>query len=71
MKSLKALTLKTGASQIRFWGKVYGIEKDYFIAEGVLDGDDGEEKPADVEPRGSGVNKFVYWATNSPLEEWV
>lgn len=24
-----------------------------------------------MEPRGTGVNKYVYWATNSPLDAWV
>jgi radial spoke head protein 4A len=24
-----------------------------------------------MEPRGTGVNRFVYWVCNSPLEEWV
>ena len=75
MKSLKALAAKSGASQIRFWGKIYGIEKDYYIAEGNVEGggeEGGEgEKPADMEARGAGVNKYVYWATSSPLDDWI
>ena len=46
------------------------------MAEGTLEG--GEEggegvdsKPADQEARGSGVNKFVYWVTDSVLEKWT
>jgi hypothetical protein len=27
----------SGASQLRFWGKIYGTQKDYWIVEGVLD----------------------------------
>ena len=72
MRSLKNLAKQTGATNIRLWGKILGSERDYFIAEGTFDGgqDEYEEKPADFEPRGSGVNKLVYWVCNSPLESW-
>jgi hypothetical protein len=72
-KSLKSLSGKTGAGQLRLWGKIRGTQKDYYIAEGVLEagGDDDGEKPANFEPRGTGVNQYVYWATNSPLEDWT
>ena len=36
-KSIRRLALLSGASQLRFWGKIYGSQKDYWIAEGVLD----------------------------------
>lgn len=29
------------------------------------------EPPADYEARGTGVNKYAYWATNSPFDPWV
>jgi radial spoke head protein 4/6 len=32
---------------------------------------EGEEKPADFEPRGTGINKFVYWVTDNVLGKWV
>jgi hypothetical protein len=72
-KSLKSLSGKTGAGQLRLWGKIRGTQKDYYIAEGVLEagGEDDGEKPANFEPRGTGVNQYVYWATNSPLEDWT
>ena len=72
MKSLKNLVKATGATNVRFWGKVLGTEKDYYIAEGTYDGnlDEVEERPADFEARGTGVNKFAYWACNTPLEDW-
>lgn len=73
-KSLSKLAAKTSASKLRLWGKVYGTEKDYFIAEGIKEGEDegeGEaEKPADFEARGSGVNQFVYWVTHDSLSDW-
>lgn len=41
-KSLKLLIAKTTASQMRLWGKIKGTEKDYYVAEGKMDGG-GEE----------------------------
>ena len=72
-KSLKQLVSKTQSPSIRFWGKIQGTEKDYFIAEGTLEANEaGDEPPAEgFEDRGTGVNKYVYWACNNPLEEWV
>lgn len=72
MRSLKGLATSTGATNIRLWGKILGLDKDYYIAEGAFDGSvDEMEKPADFEARGSGVNKFAYWATNSPISAWI
>ena len=71
-KALKGLAASSGATNIRLWGKIHGVQRDYYIAEGTYDGGVGEEeKPADFEPRGTGVNKFAYWACNSPLENWA
>ena len=36
-KSIRRLALLSGASQLRFWGKIYGSKKDYWVVEGVLD----------------------------------
>ena len=35
MKSMKILAKKAKASQIRFWGKIMGIQNDYYIAQAV------------------------------------
>lgn len=74
-KSLAKLAEKSGASKIRFWGKIYGTENDYYIAEGVQEeaeeAEGDEEKPKDFEERGTGVNQFVYWVSHDSLSEWV
>lgn len=77
-KSLKKLSTDSQAQQVRFWGKIHGTEKDYIIAEGILEGEDeqpeGEEveKPADFEPRGTGINKFTYWVIDNPITgTWI
>ena len=36
-KALKDLCQKTGAANMRFWGKVRGTHVDYFIAEGTAE----------------------------------
>lgn len=71
---MKKLVVSSGAANIRLWGKIHGSKRDYFIAEGKLDsaaaeGDEGSKSNA--EARGSGVNTYVYWATNSPLDAWT
>lgn len=75
MKSLKKLAIDSGAANVRFFGKITGSKQDYYVAEGALEGGDEEggdaEKPADLEPRGSGVNKFVYWVSNNILDKWT
>lgn len=59
-KSLSRLAAQTGCANLRFWGKVSGLNNDYWIAEGSGDaGAEGEEveRPFDMEPRGApGVN---------------
>ena len=35
-KSLKRLAVTSGASPIKFFGKIYGTEKDYWVAKGQL-----------------------------------
>jgi hypothetical protein len=53
--------LKTGATGLKFWGKIYGTEKDYYIAEGTAeaeadpDNPDEDKGPA-FEARGTGIN---------------
>ena len=49
-KSMMKLLASSGASQMRFWGKIKGTEFDYYIAEGKLDG--GGEEGGDDEEKG-------------------
>ena len=61
---------------MRLWGKIHGSQADYFIVEAVQEGGGGDEGEEDVarevaEPRGTGANQYVYWVTNSPLQQWT
>ena len=61
----------SGAERLRFCGKIFGTQKDYWIASGELL--PAEEFVTDVmtEKRGEGVNKLVYWVTDNPLNDWI
>ena len=44
-QSLKKLVKEKSAKDIRFWGKIYGIERDYIVVEGVGEAGEDEERP--------------------------
>jgi hypothetical protein len=44
---------------LRLWGKVIGSEKDYYIIEGQ------------AEPRGTGANKWTFWAATELTGDWT
>ncbi len=70
-KSIKKLAITSQASFLRFWGKILGTEKDYYIVEGSAPApEDGRQRPEDFEPRGSGVNSLAYFVANSPDGPW-
>jgi hypothetical protein len=56
---------------LRFWGKIYGSQRDYWVVEGVLDIAEEEKKEFFSEKRGEGVNKLVYWVADDILEDWI
>ena len=81
-KSLKKFATAKPYKSIRFFGKILGTEKDYYIIECEGDVEDdgaGEEAEAgeDVEPdaklegKGVGVNAFQYWVSQDSLSEWT
>ena len=61
---------------MKLWGKIKCTERDYYVAEGVVEAAGGEEEEGaggagePSEPRGQGVNKYAYYVCNSPNEEW-
>lgn len=69
-KSLKRLASMSGASSLKFFGKIYGTQKDYWIVQGILPFQ--EEKPyPDQEVRGTGVNLYTYWVSDSVFADWI
>lgn len=61
----------SGADIVRFVGKIYGIDKDYWIVSGRLDDEVEVGLDPMVEPRAEGVNELVYWVTDNLLNDWV
>ena len=68
---MKRLAQLSGAPRLRFWGKIYGTDKDYLIVEGALENYNDGTDDLTIEKRGTGVNKYVYWVTDSVLEDWM
>ena len=80
-KSLQRLAKESSASYIRFFGKIRGVQSDYYIAETIVDGgedeggEDGQEnsdepKDADMEEKGTGVNRYTYFVTENAFSSW-
>ena len=61
----------SGASNLRFWGKIFTKKRDYYIVEGKLDESEELEIPHNFEPRGKGTNEYVYWVTDNILSDWI
>jgi len=61
----------SGAEALRFAGKIYGTQQDYWIAIGRLPQSEEDSKDASAEARGKGVNETVFWVTDSLLNDWI
>lgn len=61
----------SGAESLRFAGKIFGTQKDYWIAMGKLPVAEEDSKDASSEPRGKGVNESVFWVTDNLLNDWL
>jgi radial spoke head protein 4A len=77
-KSLKQLGMSSAAQSLRFFGKITGLQRDYYIVEATNEGEgeadepaEGEEKDPLQEAKGTGVNKYTYYACNSLFEKWT
>lgn len=71
-KSLKRLAILSGAVTLKFFGKIYGVEKDYWVAQGELDfQEERQTKESTLEARGTGVNKTVFWVTDNLFMDWI
>eukprot|EP00753_Platysulcus_tardus_P015088 PLAT4773.1.p2 GENE.PLAT4773.1~~PLAT4773.1.p2 ORF type:complete len:444 (-),score=260.47 PLAT4773.1:175-1506(-) len=54
---------------IRLWGKVLGLDSDYFVAEAVLNTPDEKDEETGVEG-GEGANKYTYFVCSHPGAAW-
>ena len=70
-KSLKKLAILSGATSIKFFGKIFGTQRDYWIAQGTIVGEEEKSKNPRKEKRGEGTNAHVYWVTENLLKDWI
>lgn len=70
-KALKRLAVLSGATQLKFFGKIYGTQKDYWVVQGKLGFTEEEPENDTIEPRGQGANAVVFWVTDSLLNDWI
>ena len=71
-KALKRLAKLSGATSLKFFGKIMATTKDYWVISGTLA--EQEEEPSNPlqEPRGTGANSTVFWVTNNVVTgDWV
>jgi len=70
-KSIKRLAIMSGADSVRFAGKIFGTQSDYWVAMGKLAEPEEDSKDSSVEARGKGVNETVFWVTDNLLSDWI
>jgi len=71
-QSLKNLVINSNAVSLRFWGKIYGIQADYYIIQGTLKNYTQSNPKPYVESRGNeGLNRYTFWVSSSLLEGWT
>ena len=73
VNSLRNLSAKLQAGMFTFFGKIYGTEKDYYIAQGAdIEPKEDANYDNDMEKRKEdGINQFVYYVTNDLTQDWV
>jgi len=72
LRNLAAKEKDAGLIKLRFWGKVFGQDADYYVAEAQRDGggEEGDEADPDAEPAGTGANQYAYYVTNDLAADW-
>eukprot|EP00746_Dinoflagellata_sp_MGD_P161131 gnl/MRDRNA2_/MRDRNA2_88174_c0_seq1.p1 gnl/MRDRNA2_/MRDRNA2_88174_c0~~gnl/MRDRNA2_/MRDRNA2_88174_c0_seq1.p1 ORF type:complete len:442 (-),score=136.45 gnl/MRDRNA2_/MRDRNA2_88174_c0_seq1:247-1572(-) len=71
LRKLAADAGEDGILKLRFWGKIFCTNADYYVAEGQMEaaGEPDENDP-DFEPQGTGANAFTFWVTTSLTGTW-
>ena len=69
--ALKKLLIENNCEYIRFFGKIFGIESDYYVIQGIVKNYPMKNPPVHEETRGNeGINHYTFWVSNSLLESW-
>ena len=60
--AMKKLLIENKCEFIRFFGKIYGINSDYYIIQGICKDYPMKNLPKHVESRGNeGINRFTFY----------
>lgn len=69
--AMKKILIGNNCEYLRFFGKIYGINSDYYILQGILKNYPIKVTNPYVERRGNeGINRYTFWVSNSILEAW-
>lgn len=73
--SMKKIMSLENCMTLKFFGKIYGINSDYYILYGKLKDYPAQKYPKPpsqhFEPKGlEGVNAYTFWVSNNFLEDW-
>ena len=69
--AMKKILVENDCEYLRFFGKIYGINSDYYIIQGLLKTYPMKNPQIHVEARGNeGINRYTFWVSNSILESW-
>jgi radial spoke head protein 4A len=73
LRNLAAKEREASLTKLRFWGKILGTDKDYYVAEAQSEaGGEVPEGEEDMEvPGAPGVNQYIYYVTNDLCEDWT
>ena len=67
----KKLLTENNCEYIRFFGKIFGRNSDYYIMQGLPRNYPMTNPPIHVESKGNeGINRYTFWVSNAPLEIW-
>ena len=70
-KAIHRLAQMSGADNLRFFGKIYGTKRDYWVITGKLSQAEETVTAKHIEKRGQGVNAMVFWVTDNLLNDWI
>ena len=69
--AMKKILVENKCEYLRFFGKIYGINSDYYILQGIVKDYPMKNPQKHVETRGNeGINHYTFWVSDSVLEYW-
>jgi len=71
-QSIQRLADELALEEVKFFGKIFGTQKDYYIVEARANPNtEITDDSPELEPWGRGVNEYTYYVSNSVLGPWT